>query len=105
MNASQLWIIYFIILLILIILSLFFAKDVKQLNMFYLISFLVSAVMIFISLLWVEDTADLWVTSLILIAFILPIMVVIYLASVYGDFCQVKYFNDECITVNDCTYH
>lgn len=73
-----LWLIYILILLITL---LFYSNS---LNVFY--STLIAAIIVFIALAWVDfsltsDSENLWIMCLVLIAFILPLIIIIYLIS------------------------
>ena len=106
MNAVSLWIIYIITLLVTFFLLYFILSpscvdSCGNFNSLVFITSLIGAIIIFMCLLWLDpitmDVSEkLLISILILVAFLLPVIIIIYLVWQGYLFCD-KMVNKECM--------
>ena len=107
MDATSLWIIY-VVTLILTFFILYFILSSTSLdypnnnnfNSLCFITALIGAIVVFIALLWIdpiifETTDKISISILMIIAFLLPVIIIIYLV---WNGCLLPQQNTECIT-------
>lgn len=107
MDATTLWFIYIITIGILFIILNLLSTNC---GVIWFLSSLIAALILFVCLLWVDffninESDQLLIAILIIIAFLLPVIIVIYLIWTCGLICDVDFQLPDNEIAQDCRYY